>query len=497
MALKIYNTLHRQKEDFVPMENGKVKMYVCGPTVYNFLHVGNFRGPVVYNMVRNWLEHLGYEVTYALNFTDVDDKIIDRANKENVSATEISEKYIREYVQDFNSLGLRAHHQNPKVTEYMSQIIEMISELIAKGKAYAVAGDVYFNVSAFPEYGKLSGRITEELLPGARVEVDQKKKNSTDFALWKAAKAGEPSWSSPWGEGRPGWHIECSAMVKSIFGDQIDIHGGGSDLMFPHHENEIAQSEGCSGKHFVKYWMHTSMLNLSGQKMSKSVGNIVSLREFIQTQPAEVYKWMILSSHYRTVSDFGDEAIERAIKSLAKIYSSMSIAESYLSEEFRGMKVTEKKQYLASAEKDPGFEKISSEIWNKISEALNDDFNTPEAIAAVFEILKLFNSQLKWGMKTQPALVNKSVSFLNLILKFGNILSLFEQGPERFLLQLDEMLLKKMNLTRTQVDEIVLKRTAAREQKDFAKSDEYRDQLLQMGIQLMDSSLGTRWEVSK
>ncbi|HWU43688.1 MAG TPA: cysteine--tRNA ligase, partial [Bdellovibrio sp.] len=404
-SLKIHNSLTKQLEEFVPLDPKHVKMYVCGPTVYNFLHVGNFRGVVVFNLVRNWLEYLGYKVTYALNFTDVDDKIIQRAQEVGMAPQELAEKYIAEYKKDFANLGLRPHDHNPKVTETMPQITEMVQNLIANGKAYETQGDVMYSIESFKEYGKLSGRHPEELQAGARVDVDEKKKNPLDFALWKSAKAGEISWSSPWGAGRPGWHIECSAMIKKIYGDQIDIHGGGMDLIFPHHENEIAQSEGCTGKHFVKYWMHNNMLNFGGQKMSKSLGNIVTMREFLQTNSAEVYKWMILSVHYRTMSDFSDAAIERAVSALARIYSAMAAAESYLSPEVKAT--------------DASFTKITEEAWHKIESALNDDFGTPEAFASLFEVVRQFNAQVRRGSKATPALQGKSLAFINFVHKFG------------------------------------------------------------------------------
>jgi cysteinyl-tRNA synthetase len=280
--LKIYNTLTKQKEAFKPLNPPAVNIYVCGPTVYDFLHIGNFRGPVFFNLVRNYLELIGYKVKFALNFTDVDDKIIKKANELKIGSSEVSEKYIAEYKKDFQLLGLRAHDYNPKVTDSMDAIQSMVNKLIENNTAYVQDGDVLYSIEKFKEYGKLSGRNTEELIAGARVEIDEKKKNPLDFALWKAAKPGEPSWASPWGQGRPGWHIECSAMIEKIFGEQIDIHGGGSDLIFPHHENEIAQTEGCTHKPFVKYWIHWQMLNFSGQKMSKSLGNIISLRDFFE-----------------------------------------------------------------------------------------------------------------------------------------------------------------------------------------------------------------------
>ncbi|MNJ94749.1 Cysteine--tRNA ligase [compost metagenome] len=483
MALKVYNSLTKQIEDFAPLKPPYVNMYVCGPTVYNFLHVGNFRGVVVFNLLRNWLENAGYKVKYALNFTDVDDKIINLAHEEGRTPSEVSEQYIAEYKKDFAAIGLRPHDMNPKVTDHMEDILSMVGALIEKKKAYAAQGDVMYSIESFEGYGKLSGRHTDELIAGARVDVDDKKKNPLDFALWKAAKPGEVSWPSPWGPGRPGWHIECSAMIKSIFGDSIDIHGGGSDLIFPHHENEIAQSEGCSGHEFVKYWMHTNMLNFGGQKMSKSLGNIVTMREFLSMYNAEIYKWMILSVHYRTMSDFGDAAVERAVTGLARVYSAMALAESYVTPEVTAT--------------DVGFDKITAEAWAKIEAALNNDIGTPDAFAAVFDLVRTFNSQVRRGLKTNAAIQGKSLSFLNLIRKFGKFLSMFQEPAHDFLIQLDDMLLKKMELTRESVDAVVAERTAARAAKDFAKSDEYRAKLTAMGIAVSDTPEGSFWEVAK
>lgn len=483
MSLKIYNSQSKRLEEFVSLEPGKVKMYVCGPTVYNFLHVGNFRGVVVFNLVRGWLEKHGYQVSYALNFTDVDDKIINRSQELGMSPQELSEKYISEYKKDFAMLGLRPHDFNPKVTENMDEIIAMVQKLIANQKAYEVQGDVMYSIPSFDGYGKLSGRHTDELQAGARVDVDEKKHNPLDFALWKAAKPGEVSWSSPWGQGRPGWHIECSAMIHKLFGDQIDIHGGGMDLIFPHHENEIAQSEGCSGKHFVKYWMHNNMLNFGGQKMSKSVGNIVTMREFLETYNSEIYKWMVLAVHYRSTSDFSDEGIERSIAGLARVYSALALAESYLSP-----------QVIAV---DPGFEKITAEAWNKIEVALDSDFGTPEAFAAMFEVVRQFNTQVRRGMKTNPGVEGKALSFQNFVKKFGAVLSLFQEPAHDFLIKLDDMLLKKMNVERSKIDELVQARSKAREAKDFAKSDEIRAQLTSLGISVSDMPAGSFWEVTK
>ena len=487
MSIKVYNSLSRQKEEFKPVEPGKVRMYVCGPTVYDFLHVGNFRGPVFFNMVRNWFEKSGYEVEYALNFTDIDDRIINKAIAENKTSNEISERYIAEYKKDFEILGLKKHDHNPKVTEYLDGIETMIEQLITNKKAYAVDGDVYFEVSQFPQYGKLSGRNTEELQSGSRIDVDERKRSPMDFALWKKAKPSEPHWTSPWSDGRPGWHIECSAMVHEIFKSTIDIHGGGLDLVFPHHENEIAQAEGATNQKFVNYWMHWNMLNFSGQKMSKSVGNIVSLREFASEYPPEVYKWMILSAHYRSVLDFGDEALDRAISSLAKIYSSMSMAEDFIN----ATDVTDAD--LKKADSDLNLTKAKAAV----SEALNDDFNTPEVWAALYEVIRNYNTKVKRGVKATPAIVAISKVFLEWIHDLGSVMSLFQKPAHEFLVALDDLLLKKKNLQRSAVEQIVTARAQARVAKDFAKSDEYRKQLTEMGIAVMDLPTGSFWEVSK
>lgn len=483
MSLKIYSTLSRQAEEFKPLTPGEVKIYVCGPTVYNFLHVGNFRGVVFFNLVRNWLEELGYKVQYALNFTDVDDKIIARANEMGKSASEISELYIAEYKKDFAALGLRPHDFNPKVTEHMDGIRNVIGKLIENKVAYQVDGDVNYSVSAFDGYGKLSGRKVEDQQAGSRIEVDSKKRSAEDFALWKSAKPGEVSWPSPWGPGRPGWHIECSAMIKDIFGEQIDIHGGGMDLIFPHHENEIAQSEGCTHKQFVKYWMHWNMINFGAQKMSKSLGNIVSLREFLEVNPAEVYKWMMLSVHYRSVSDFSDESIGRAVTGLARIYSALSVAESYLTSEVAAV--------------DAGFDKITKDAWDKVTKALNDDFGTPEVFAALFEVTRQFNNQVRRGLKANPAVQGKALAYRNFVHRVGKLLSLFQQPAQTFLQDLDSRLLAQMKIERSAVEAVIAERNAARAAKDFAKSDELRAKLTEMGISVSDTPEGTFWEVSK
>lgn len=493
--LKVYNTLGKKLEEFKSIKPDEVSIYVCGPTVYDYLHVGNFRGPVFFNFVRNWLEYLGYQVKYALNFTDVDDKIINRALEEKKTPKEISEFYIEEYKKDFLSLGLRPHETNPKVTEHIPQIISMIAELIEKKKAYisttiTQGNDVNFSISDFKDYGKLSGRKPEELQAGVRIEMDEKKKNPLDFALWKSTKAEEVSWPSPWGLGRPGWHIECSAMIKDSFGDEIDIHGGGLDLMFPHHENEIAQSEGCSESQFVKYWLHWNMIHFSGAKMSKSLGNIISLRDFLKDHHPEIYKWMMLSVHYRSTAEFSEESVERAIAGLARVYSAMALAENVL---VSCSTYENKSSFL----KDEAYEKDLLKSWDAISTAFNDDFGTPAAFAVVFDVIRGFNSKNKRGMKITVITQSQCIQFINFIKKVGTLLNLFQQSAAEFLTLLDNQLLKKAGYERGVVDHIVLERSAARVAKDFAKSDELRKKLTDMKIAVSDLPTGSFWEVIK
>lgn len=484
--LRIYNTLSKQLEDFKPLEEGKVKIYVCGPTVYSFLHVGNFRGPVFFNFVRNWLEYSGYDVQYAMNFTDVEDKIIHRANEENISATEVAERYIVEYKKDYAALGLRPHTHNPKVTEYMPQIISMIEKLIENKSAYEAQGDVNFSIQNFKDYGKLSGRNIEDMQQGVRIDVSEKKQHPLDFALWKSAKPHEnlrgSVWNSPWGAGRPGWHIECSAMVQGLFGDQIDIHGGGLDLLFPHHENEIAQSEGCTHKHFVKYWMHWNLFNFGGAKMSKSLGNVVNMREFLHEHHPEIYKWLVLSVHYRSVADFSEQSIENSIAGLAKVYSALSLADSFI---------------LPESIEDLKFKTDLTRAWIEIEKGLNHDFGTPQAFAVLFEQIRKFNSQFKRGAKSNATLSGRAKSFKEFVLKFGELLSLFQEPADSFLMQLDDQLLQKKKISRKEVDLIVSERSLARLNKDFVKSDELRNKLNGLGIAVSDLPQGSFWEVAK
>lgn len=485
MSIQIYNTLSRVKEEFKPLVEGEVKMYVCGPTVYDFLHIGNYRGPIFFNLVRNWFEKSGFKVTYVYNYTDVDNRIINRANEEGVTAEQISTKYIKEFEKDYKALELKKHSHNPKVSEHMDYIIQFISELIKTGKAYESQGDVYFSVETFPEYGKLSNINIEELEQGHRIELGDKKIAAEDFALWKASKPDEPTWDSPWSKGRPGWHIECSAMIRKVLGDTIDIHGGGLDLVFPHHENEIAQSEGCTGHKFVRYWMHNNMLEFGSQKMSKSLGNVTTGRSFLEEYNPEILKYMMLSSHYRSVIDFSDEQMDKCIRALAKFYSSLRLAKIIMQEG------------LSLAAVPIKFEKLIADADNKVVQALDDDFNTPEAFAAFFEVTREFNKKVATPGKVTPEKAAISEVFYHWLRAKGVLFALFQQDALEFLVKLDDMLLAKMNIKRTDVDDLVDERRTARQNKDFTKSDEIRNKLTEMGIAVKDTAIASSWEVAK
>lgn len=497
MGLKIYNTMVKDKVEFRPLKEGEVSIYVCGPTVYDFLHVGNFRGPVFFNLVRNWLEKRGYKVHYVSNFTDIDDKILARSLKENVDSLVISERYIGEYKTDFQNLGLRPHDRNPKVTEHLSDIESMIARLIENGKAYEVDGEVLYAVRSFAEYGKLSKRDIDDLRTGTRIEAGEKKRDVLDFALWKPAKPGEQSWPSRWGAGRPGWHIECSAMVKAIFGDTIDIHGGGMDLIFPHHENEVAQSEGASGKPFVRHWMHWNMINFGDKKMSKSLGNVRTAREFLKQYNAEIYKFMILSVHYRSISDFSEQGIERAIAGLARAYSAMAHAERLLfgdkvsMAEVGKIEAVETTGQMAQLLKD-----TIAKADEKMALALDDDFNTPEAFAEIFNVIRAYNSTVKPGKPSAEAMTNAK-AFLSWMRGTGTLFSLYQQPAVKFLTTLDDMLLEQKGLARPEIEAKVQMRWTAKQSKDFATSDKLRDELAALGISISDTAEGTRWEVTK
>lgn len=486
MSISIYNTLTKNKGTFSPIEEGHVKMYVCGPTVYDLLHIGNFRGAIFFNMVKNWLESEGLKVTYVYNYTDVDDKIIKKAIAEGVESTVISEKYIEEFRKDFFRLGLKEHDHNPKVTEFMPEIIKFVEDLVDNKHAYVVEGEVFFSIPGFPTYGKLSGKKLDELNSGERVEVDKKKQNPLDFVLWKPSKEGEPSWDSPWGKGRPGWHIECSAMIQAILGDTIDIHGGGIDLIFPHHENEIAQGEGRTGKPYCSHWMHNNFIILKDQKMSKSLGNIITGRSFMDKYHPEILKHVMLSVHYRSQLNVNEEKIIQSIQGLSRVYNSLKDADFVIkNSQLSGGKVN--KTLMTSIQSADA----------KIKKALNDDFNSGEMMANIFEVVRSFNSQNVLKKLKDPNTLATAKFYKEWILKYGNILALFLENPDEILKKMDDILLLEKKIERSDIDKLIVERTKAREEKDWAKSDVVRDKLVELGIETFDSPEGTTWTVKK
>ncbi len=466
--MKIFNTLSRRKEEFVPLEDGKVRMYVCGPTVYNLIHIGNARPMIVFDTVRRYMEYKGYEVNYVSNFTDVDDKIIKKAIEEGVSAQEISERYIDECKKDMEGMNILPATTHPKATEEIQGMIDMIQTLIDKGFAYAAKdGTVYFRVKNFKEYGKLSHKNLDDLQSGFRalkVSGEEQKEDELDFVLWKPKKEGEPYWESPWCEGRPGWHIECSVMSKKYLGEQIDIHAGGEDLIFPHHENEIAQSECCNGKIFAKYWMHNAFLNIDNKKMSKSLGNFRTVREISQQYDLQVLRFFMLSAHYRSPLNFSADLMEASKNALERI------------RECAG-RLQDKKQAnqepLSQEEKEL-LEKAGAYV-TKFEEAMDDDFNTADAIAAIFELVKFSNTNVKEDSSGAFA-----DGLLEILKKLCDVLGIITEKKE-------EMLDKE-------IEDLIEERQEARKAKNFARADEIRDELLKKGILLKDTREGVKWQ---
>ena len=464
--MKIYNTLTRQKEEFVPVHPGKVGMYVCGPTVYNYIHIGNARPMIIFDTVRRYFEYKGYEVNYVSNFTDVDDKIIKKANEEGVTATEIAERYIKECKQDMEALNIKPATHQPRATEEIGGMIKMIQTLIKKGHAYEVDGTVYFKTRSFKDYGKLSKKNIDDLEAGHReikVTGEEGKEDPLDFVLWKPKKEGEIAWDSPWGEGRPGWHIECSEMSKKYIGDTIDIHAGGEDLIFPHHENEIAQSEACNGEKFANYWMHNGFLNINNKKMSKSAGNFFTVREIGEKYPLQVIRFFMLSAHYRTPLNFSDTLVESAKTGLDRILAAIDLCREMAAKEETGSLSKEETEHFANIEV----------LVKKFEDAMEDDFNTADAVSAIFEIVRESNSTVK----------DFSADYAKKILKvledLCSVLGIETTKEEEIL---DE-----------EIEKLIEERQAARKNKDFARADEIRDQLLEQGIVLKDTREGVKW----
>ena len=462
--IKVYNTLTKKKEEFKPLVAGKVKMYVCGPTVYNFFHIGNGRTFIVFDTIRRYFEYRGYEVEFVQNFTDIDDKMIKRANEENPTVKEVGDKYIKEYYEDADNLNIERATVNPRATEYITQIIDFVKGLVDKGFAYEVDGDVYFSTKKFGDYGKLSGQNIEDLQSGARISIDERKKDPMDFAIWKAQKPGEPAWKSPWGMGRPGWHIECSCMAKNILGDTIDIHAGGSDLAFPHHENEIAQSEALTGKTFANYWLHSAFVNVNNQKMSKSLNNFLTARAALEKFDADVIRFLMLSAHYRQQLNFSEELLLSAKASVERIYNTIYNLENLL-DEVRTTHITdEEKKYLQSLNK----------YKEKYIEKMDDDFNTADAITAIFDLIKDVNINV--NIDSSKELIT---GCLNLIRELGKPLGMLQKST-------------KVNLD-DEIQKLVNERQQARKDKNWALADKIRDDLKSRGIVLEDTPQGIRW----
>ena len=476
--MRIYNTINRQKDEFTPITPGNIKMYTCGQTVYNDIHMGNARFYVVYDAIRRYLEYRGYNVEYVQNFTDIDDKTIQRAREEGITTEEIAEKYIASTKADLAALNVQPATFNPRVTEEMPAIIEMISQLVSSGHAYENNGTVYYAVDSFADYGKLSKRNIDDLEAGARVEVEPGKKNPMDFVLWKPAKPGEPSWESPWGNGRPGWHIECSAMIRKYLGDQIDIHGGGTDLIFPHHENEIAQSEAVTGKNFANYWMHCGMITVGHKKMSKSQGNFATLKEVAEKYPYEVIRFYILSGYYRSPMEFTDTVLTAAQQGLNRIkncYNNILYARKTGCRYHEEMLITEFKR------EESQIKKITEHVQD-FTKAMDDDFNTADAITAIFELVKHINTTLSDDeIGPYENFLYEARNKLTLLM---NILGInLDQAED----ETDD------NSFAEKIESLIAARKTARKNKDFTEADRIRDEIASLGVVLEDTREGVRW----
>ena len=477
MAMRIYNTLTKSKKIFEPVVPGQVRIYVCGPTVYDSCHVGHARSVVVFDVVVRYLRTKGYQVTYIRNFTDVDDKIINRANTVGMDALELAEKYINEFHRDMDALNVMRADREPRVTEHISDIIDIIKILVEKKAAYLVDGDVFFAVETFNEYGKLSGRKLADMVAGSRVEINENKRNPFDFVLWKAAKPGEPSWPSPWGEGRPGWHIECSAMSSRFLGETFDIHGGGKDLIFPHHENEIAQSEAAHGKPFARYWMHNGFVNINNEKMSKSLNNFLMIKDIVKAYHPEAVRLFLLSSHYRSPIDFSDQNLKESEKALEKIYG------------------VRKRLDQEAGFTDTDRASTTSNYWPVFCEAMDDDFNTAKGVGILFNLVKEANRVLDEEGRSLEA-THTLAALTTDLMRIGSILGILQQPWQSYFEKRATSQLQTMAVSVETIDALVAERAAARTNKDWKRADEIRDQLEEAGILLEDKGDGTHWKVA-
>ena len=461
--MRIYNTLNNKKEDFNPIDPNHIKMYVCGPTVYNYFHIGNARPLIFFDVVRSYFQYLGYKVTFVRNITDIDDKLISQSIKENITVKKIAEKYIDAFYEDCNALEIKDADHHPHATEFIGEMIKLIRQLENKNMAYESNGDVYFNVGAVKNYGKLSGKKLEELQAGARVEANTQKKHPADFTLWKTAKPGEPKWDSPWGEGRPGWHTECVVMSKKYLGETFDIHGGGIDLVFPHHENEIAQAEAISGKPLANYWMHNGYLNIDGKKMSKSLNNFFTARDILKKYPAEAIRFFFLSKHYRSPIDFNEDIINESQRAVKTLYS-----------------VLKEIDYLSFQKEEFSYHEQQIRIINDFRIAMNDDFNTAKAISVLYAIVK--------AIKTSQDTESRK-NYAHLLVELGSILGFFQNIETKLSTNLNEISEKLIKL-------VISYRLEAKKEKNWILADKIRNDLEIIGIKLKDTAEGTDWEIS-
>ncbi len=472
--IRIFNTLSQKKEDFVPSDGRTVRMYVCGPTVYSSAHIGHGRAAITFDVIQRFLKRVGYKVDYARNFTDIDDKIINKSKETGIPPEEVARIYTEEYKTDMASLGIETPTYEPKVTEHISEIIELIKTIIDKNYAYQSDGDVFFSIKKFRGYGKLSRRSPDEMLAGIRIDINERKDNPLDFALWKGAKPGEPWWKSPWGKGRPGWHIECSAMSMRYLGNGFDIHGGGKDLIFPHHENEIAQSEAATGGEFVKYWVHNGLIQINREKMSKSLGNIISIKDALSRWSREAIRMFFLSHHYRNPADFSEKAMDESEIALERLYATLKRADDLRKE----------------VKKDDKELRTILELFKtKWIEAMSDDFNTADALGNLFDLIRAVNRSIDssgWTGALGAALEE--------IRRFGVVLGILELAPDDYLKR-ERLSKKSLEITEDEIQHLIEERTAARKEKNWKRADEIRVYLDSRGITLEDTPKGTIWKV--
>jgi cysteinyl-tRNA synthetase len=486
--LRVYNTLSGKKEVFKPLREKKVGMYVCGVTVYDFCHIGHARSTVVFDVIFRYLRFLGYEVTYVRNITDLDDKIIKRANDESVPWQDIADRYTREFNADMEALGLDKPTQEPKATDHIREMIRMTERLMEEGYAYQADGDVFYSVDKFEGYGKLSKRDPEQMKAGARVEVDEKKRNPLDFALWKASKPGEPSWESPWGRGRPGWHIECSAMSQAYLGETLDIHGGGKDLIFPHHENEIAQSEGATGKPFARFWIHNGFVNINQEKMSKSLGNILTIKEILNRLHPEIIRLFLLSHHYRSPVDFSEENLAEAKTSMDRFYSTLQRMDEWEGRGSRGGESILEERVHKCMEEVKAFPE-------RFRAAMDDDFNTALALGHFHDLARNLNALMGEGDVGRGALEALLPAAREDFRRFGDILGLFQRAPGDYFREQMRREVTRLGIDEDHINRMIRERHDARKQRDWKRADQIRESLASMGIVVEDGPTGTTWRV--